>query len=270
MKLLMSKNILKAFLFAIYEAVMLLVFDVFSLFKFGYDLFFLYSLSFFFLIGLNFLLDYLFFKNKFLKAYVFLNYTISSFLCGVFISVIVGASLNEYMVLISSFVIPSLLPTLFVFLSSLFLNSKADKKIKEENDSKESIVDKKEEVVIEDQPLEEIDIDFVLTNENGKVLLSVKTNKIICFEANDNYAVTYYINEKDEVKKSMERISLKKIEDILKNINVSSFERVHKSYLINTKYVEEVTGKAQAYKLEMSRLQFKIPVSRSFKVSMLK
>ena len=59
--------------------------------------------------------------------------------------------------------------------------------------------------------IEEVDVDFVLTNENGKVLLDVKTNKIICFEANDNYAVTYYINDKDEVKKSMERISLKKI-----------------------------------------------------------
>jgi hypothetical protein len=270
MERLMSKNILKAFLFGIYEVVMLFVFDVFSLFKFDFSLFFLYSFSFLLIVGFNVFLNSLFAKNTFLKSYVFFNYLTSSFLCGVFVSIVVGDSLNIYLVLISSFVIPSFLPTLFVFLSSLFLGSKSESKVKEEGKVKESLANQNEKEIVQDQLIEETNIDFVLTNENGKVLLDVKTNKIICFEANDNYAVTYYLNDKDEVKKSMERISLKKIEDILKRISASSFERVHKSYLINTKYVEEVTGKAQAYKLEMSRLQFKIPVSRSFKISVLK
>lgn len=270
MKLLMSKNILKAFLFGMYEVVMLFVFNVFSLFKFDFSLFFLYSISFMLVVGLNVFFNSLFVKNTFLKSYVFLNYLTSSFLSGVFVSILVGDSLNVYLVLISSFVIPSLLPTLFVFLSSLFLGNKSETKEEDEGEVKELSGHQNEKEIIQDQIIEETNIDFVLTNENGKVLLDVKTNKIICFEANDNYAVTYYLNDKDEVKKSMERISLKKIEDILKRISASSFERVHKSYLINTKYVEEITGKAQAYKLEMSRLQFKIPVSRSFKISVLK
>ncbi len=106
------------------------------------------------------------------------------------------------------------------------------------------------------------------TNEAGKILLSVMPSQIICFEANDNYTVTYYLSVDNELKKSMERISLKKIEEILVPVE-TEFHRVHKSYIVNPIFIEKISGKSQAYKLNISYLNSPIPVSRQFDISVL-
>jgi hypothetical protein len=105
-----------------------------------------------------------------------------------------------------------------------------------------------------------------LANDAGKVLLSIVPSKIICFEANDNYVVTYYLSADAELKKSMERISLKKIEEILEGLE-TSFYRVHKSYIVNPDFVEKISGRSQAYKLNISYFETPVPVSRKFDVS---
>lgn len=267
----MNKNIKSSVLFALYQVIMLWFFDVFTFVKVGIGLVGMLSISFILILIIQFILKLLFKKNQFLKKYLFLTFIIAAFISGSFISLFLNEHLNVILIVVSSFVVPSLLPSLFVFLTQLFKLNKMVKDNDPINISKEKSVEVEgDEDGNENNEIGEVEVDFVLTNENGKVLLDVKTNKIICFEANDNYAVTYYINDKDEVKKSMERISLKKIEDMLKEIGADSFERVHKSYLINTSFVDEVTGKAQAYKLKMLRLTFLVPVSRSFKVSALK
>jgi DNA-binding LytR/AlgR family response regulator len=107
---------------------------------------------------------------------------------------------------------------------------------------------------------------FRLENTNGKLLLEVEIGKIICFEANDNYVVTYFLRHDDELSKSMERISLKKIEEMIENEGIK-FERVHKSYLINPLFFDEVKGRSQAYKIKMKHFKQLIPVSRSYDVS---
>ena len=109
---------------------------------------------------------------------------------------------------------------------------------------------------------------FHLENDNGKLLIEVKIKNIICFEANDNYVITYFLDKNEQLKKSMERISLKKIEDILIKEEVF-FKRVHKSFLINHAYISEVKGKAQAYKIEMLHYENLVPVSRSYDVNQL-
>jgi DNA-binding LytR/AlgR family response regulator len=126
------------------------------------------------------------------------------------------------------------------------------------------------EPVFKVAPEEPTEVNFVLENESGKVLLNVFISQIICFEANDNYVITYYMNKQNELKKSMERISLKKIEEILDGLGVSSFSRVHKSYLIHKAYIEEIKGKAQAQKIKLKNLELLVPVSRSFQVATLK
>lgn len=105
-----------------------------------------------------------------------------------------------------------------------------------------------------------------LMNDKGKVLFNAKLSNIICFEANDNYVVTYFRNTKGEIEKSMERVSLKKIEEILVQLE-SKFQRVHKSYIVNPVYVLQVQGKAQSHKLKLDELTIAVPVSRNFDVS---
>ena len=53
-----------------------------------------------------------------------------------------------------------------------------------------------------------------------------------------------------------------KIESFLKDYDF--IIRCHKSYIVNTKYVNKVTGNARGYLLKCNILDFYIPVSRKF------
>lgn len=107
-----------------------------------------------------------------------------------------------------------------------------------------------------------------LSNDKGKVILEVEMERIICFEANDNYVITYYLSQNNQVDKSMERISLKRIEESIHHLD-KQFARVHKSYIINPDFVTKITGRSQAYKIEMEHIQKSVPVSRNFNIELL-
>jgi len=109
---------------------------------------------------------------------------------------------------------------------------------------------------------------FHLENENGKLLLEVPVSRIICYEANDNYVLTHYLEEDGTLKRSMERISLRKIEQLLAEEQIQ-FLRVHKSYLVNPEFVADLKGRSQAYKLQLRDFDQLVPVSRSYDVSLL-
>jgi len=104
-----------------------------------------------------------------------------------------------------------------------------------------------------------------LISDKGKILAELNPKKVICFEANDNYVVVYFLNDKNELVKLMERISLKRINTIADELNIS-FERVHKSYLINPAFIRKVAGKSQAHRIHMEHLEEPIPVSRNFDI----
>ncbi len=105
-----------------------------------------------------------------------------------------------------------------------------------------------------------------LTSDQGKVFLEVSLDKVLCFEANDNYVITHFLNDEAQKMKSMDRISLKKISESVRELNVG-FQRVHKSFLINPKYVKEIKGRSQAYKILLDHHEQEIPVSRNFDIS---
>lgn len=261
----MFKKIKSSIIFSIYQVVMVWLLNICDFFKEDISRILVYLIVFLSVFFFNVLFLNLLAKNQFFKQYMFLSYIATSFVASLFVIFLVQPDFYVGVLTLSSIVIPSVFPAVLLFLSDLFTTK--TKKNELINQLDEVNVQEDLELVVEE---EQDDIDFVLVNENGKVLLNVKSNKILCFEANDNYAVTYYINDKGEVKKSMERISLKKIEDLLVEIGVTFFERVHKSYLININFVEEVKGKAQAYKVQLRELSFLVPVSRSFKIDLLK
>lgn len=105
-----------------------------------------------------------------------------------------------------------------------------------------------------------------IKSDKGKMMFQVDINTVLCFEANDNYVVVYHLDELNQTQKSMQRISLKKVEGLLKELSVE-FKRVHKSYLINPTQIEKVDGKAQAYRVRLKHFDKDIPVSRNFKIS---
>jgi len=101
---------------------------------------------------------------------------------------------------------------------------------------------------------------FELMNTKGKVSFSVNLPDIVCFEANDNYLTIYYV-ENEKLYKQMERLSMRKAEEMTEALN-DVFLRVHKSFLVNRSFITAISGKAQHHKLNVSHMEFEIPVSR--------
>jgi hypothetical protein len=165
-----------------------------------------------------------------------------------------GIELKNTLFFYSSFFILSFFPSLLFYILNLY-HKYEDKLVFEKQYS--------EEISVTD------DIEIHIENENNKRILSAHIKQLICFEANDNYVNTYYLDKEGQVKKSMDRLSLKKIEDLLAHSNVT-FNRIHKSYLINPKYLMEVKGRSQAYKLKMKYLDLEIPVSRNYDIALLR
>lgn len=175
-----------------------------------------------------------------------------SLIVGLLILMLFGKSFEHSLVFTSTYVILPI-PVIAIRVLDFLLNDFKSKVKFETN---------------RDDNLDE-DIKLKITNEAGKVLLNISFSKVICFEANDNYVITYYLSNDGDLKRSMERISLKKIEDLIKGFE-DSFYRVHKSYIVNSNYVEKITGRSQAYKLKISYLEELVPVSRSFDIELIK
>jgi len=91
-------------------------------------------------------------------------------------------------------------------------------------------------------------------------------NDILCIEAADNYIALYY-KFNSTVKKELFRSTMKMAEDQFAEID--EMVRCHKSYIINTTNVFQVSGNAQGYRLHIKGLEFSIPVSRTFPRSLI-
>ncbi len=261
MNLTLKNKIIIALGFGVYQTVINLFFDSKVFLNENLNLFLLLTYVF----TCSFLIEFLIIhlsikesrklgKNKIILASSFL---LSGILAGSIIWIVCNESLTNYFIFVAAFIVSSFLPTVITLL--IFLFKEAEEKIS--SLSKVSVKTDEVSSEIEDKI-------FHLENDNGKLLIEVKIKNIICFEANDNYVITYFLDKNEQLKKSMERISLKKIEDMLIKEEVF-FKRVHKSFLINSNYIIEVKGKAQAYKIEMLHFDTLVPVSRSYDVNQL-
>lgn len=211
-----------------------------------------------------------------------LPFITSSILSGILIWLIFNGEGSILGISILSFFVPTIIPITQILFKDLLLEKQVttstlssipvNPEKQQHEESVQHFSASSETIQSNSTPIKEEPkaIDFILENENGKILLKVPLESILCFEANDNYVVTYYLGNNNQVKKSMERFSLKKIEEILENIKAPNFLRVHKSYLVHKIYVEEIKGKSQAHKLKMEHLDIMVPVSRSFQISIIR
>lgn len=245
------RHILIALAFTVYSVIILMIFNPFKLITtnpFSTSLLLSIGLIFITFILYNLLSKIL--ESHFYKKVIFISSFVVAPILAASISYLILSETKEHFVIyLSSFIVFSLLPFSIGLLYIIF------------DDLKNKIVISTE-IVEKDvnNPL------LKLTNDKGKTLFKANLSNIICFEANDNYVITYYVNNAGEFDKSMERISLKKIEEILNQLD-ASFARVHKSYIVNPNRVLQVRGKAQSHKLQLDKLTNLIPVSRNFDVS---
>lgn len=88
----------------------------------------------------------------------------------------------------------------------------------------------------------------------------LKINQFLFAKAEKNY-VEIYIEHENGIQKMVKRITLTELENQLK---VFSFVmKTHRSYLVNLKKIESISGNAQGYQLKLRDFKNSIPVSRS-------
>ena len=107
---------------------------------------------------------------------------------------------------------------------------------------------------------EENDI-ITIESEYKKDSLSLSAKEIILLKSAGNYVEIHYF-ENGKYKKHLIRTTLKSIEDLL--VNYPFIFRCHRTYLINTNFIEKAEGDSQGIKLKIKGINFLVPVSRIY------
>jgi len=102
---------------------------------------------------------------------------------------------------------------------------------------------------------EELTITSNIINE----VFNMVVQDVLYIQSNQNYISVYYLKE-NIVQNHLIRISLI---NALKQISSKDIVQCHRSYLVNIKSIEKITGNAQGLKLKL-RHNMVVPVSRSF------
>jgi len=100
-----------------------------------------------------------------------------------------------------------------------------------------------------------------ITDENGKMILSLASRNILYFKSEDNYILLYYKVE-NQLKKELIRTNLKKLEQELDHPN---FIRIHRSYMINSQNLISAAKTPRGYQVKMELApEATLPVSATY------
>ena len=108
----------------------------------------------------------------------------------------------------------------------------------------------------------------VFEGASAQERFETRVGDILCLQANDNYVTIFALNAEGGVQKALLRMTLKYAAARLQGYPFAA--RCHKSYIINLRRVEDITGNAQGYKLFAPPLDFSVPVSRSYHSEILR
>lgn len=115
-------------------------------------------------------------------------------------------------------------------------------------------------LLIEDDNKQPADIiQFFSDNKSENFTLS--TNDILLIKSAENYVEIVH-KEMESSKRKLIRTTLKNIEEHLKKY--PQFTRCHRTCIVNTKYVLELTKNYQGYKLKVHNYYEEVPVSRQY------
>jgi len=100
-----------------------------------------------------------------------------------------------------------------------------------------------------------------ISDENGKVVLSLASKNILYFKSEDNYTLLYYKVD-SHLKKELIRTTLKKLEQELGHPN---FIRIHRSYMINSQNLVSASKTSRGYQVNMELAsETALPVSATY------
>jgi hypothetical protein len=91
--------------------------------------------------------------------------------------------------------------------------------------------------------------------------LAIKVSLLLFIRSANNYIEVFW-KEGDSVKNQMVRCSIASAEDLLKEYKF--IIKCHRSYIVNISHIDRFEGNLQGYKLYFDKIDFPIPVSKSF------
>lgn len=97
-------------------------------------------------------------------------------------------------------------------------------------------------------------------SEYQKDKLSIKVKLLLLIRSADNYIEVFWMDG-STLKNQMIRSSLVRAQDLLKEYNY--IFKCHRSFLVNTHYIERVEGNSQGYRLFVENISFEIPISKN-------
>ncbi len=101
---------------------------------------------------------------------------------------------------------------------------------------------------------------LTLVAENGKDAIVLPAADLLFIEADDNYCTVFHRSE-GKVTKTLLRSPLGRLEN---QVSLPYVLRCHRSYLVNIRSVQSVTGNAQGYRLRFASVGEPVPVARSY------
>lgn len=90
---------------------------------------------------------------------------------------------------------------------------------------------------------------------------TLKINELVACKAEGNY-VTLWIHSNGSTFTVLKRVSLKELENKL--AAYPQLMKTHRSYLLNTQYIAQVSGNAQGYRVQLQTTDLQVPVSRNY------
>ena len=107
-----------------------------------------------------------------------------------------------------------------------------------------------------------LDKEITIFGNNEKESITFNIDNLVYINSQGNYA-SFFVRTEKGIKEKIIRNTLTKIAIELKEY--TTIKRCHKSYIINTKLMDSISGNARGYYLISELNCVKIPVSRSFK-----
>lgn len=108
--------------------------------------------------------------------------------------------------------------------------------------------------------------ELLLYGEGKTEMMRLQSSGLICLKSEGNYVAVFYRSE-EITKRELLRGALKTFEEQLSD--QAQFIRCHQSYIINRQLLEDISGNARGYVLDLKNFDIKVPVSRQFEVSRL-